>query len=418
MSSTILKKVKKASNIQAKQPIAEVDAAPPKERKTKLAKPKERVPNTKSKPAKGHGRKATTAEPARRKLRGPWRAPSSSPPPLSQTSDIEHSHLEENEPEASQEEGGDDDDGPGDENVHLYGFSTDEDSSDDDLDVGEEVELDLGSLPTVARDDATVKRKLEKAKKKPVSLSCSRHLLIAHYDRPPSRAGVRNGRGLFRPNSTRLLRGSDARIFLPIRRDITSPPFAEQEGASAPVLRPTSFGTLKKEICVQTGRSKHYGFVEFASAPVAQVVAETMDNYLLMGHILTCKVIPKDEVHPELWVGANRKWRVVPTYRLAQAQHNKVSQFVCCLIPTDSNPHDHDRWGPLQPRTEMQQRAAEKRLLSRQAARKRKLVEAGIVYNFDKVGYVSSPVRCGSIMTQRTFCSHRKNPKACHDGLC
>ena len=49
-----------------------------------------------------------------------------------------------------------------------------------------------------------------------------------------------------------------------------------------------------------------------------------MDNYLLMGHILTCKVIPNDEVHPELWVGANRKWRVVPMYRLAQAQHNKV----------------------------------------------------------------------------------------------
>ena len=79
--------------------------------------------------------------------------------------------------------------------------------------------------------------------------------------------------------------------------------------------------------CVQTGRSKHYGFIEFASAPVAQIVAETMDNYLLMGHILTCKVIPKDKVHPELWVGANRRWRVVPTYRLAQAQHNKVSSF-------------------------------------------------------------------------------------------
>lgn len=85
------------------------------------------------------------------------------------------------------------------------------------------------------------------------------------------------------------------------------------------------------EKCVKTGRSKHYGFVEFASAPVAQIVAETMDNYLLMGHILTCKVIPKDEVHPELWVGANRKWRVVPTYRLAQAQHNKVSSFAICL---------------------------------------------------------------------------------------
>jgi nucleolar protein 15 len=49
-----------------------------------------------------------------------------------------------------------------------------------------------------------------------------------------------------------------------------------------------------------------------------------MDNYLLMGHILSCKVIPKDKVHPQLWVGANRKWRVVPTYRLVQAKHNKV----------------------------------------------------------------------------------------------
>ena len=56
-----------------------------------------------------------------------------------------------------------------------------------------------------------------------------------------------------------------------------------------------------------------------------------MDNYLLMGHIMTCKVIPKDKVHPELWVGANRKWRVVPTYRLAQAQHNKVSCFFFTL---------------------------------------------------------------------------------------
>ena len=81
----------------------------------------------------------------------------------------------------------------------------------------------------------------------------------------------------------------------------------------------------------QTGRSKHYGFIEFASGPVAQIVAETMDNYLLMGHILTCKVIPKDGVHPELWVGANRKWRVVPTYRLAQKQHNKVSSCATSL---------------------------------------------------------------------------------------
>ena len=74
----------------------------------------------------------------------------------------------------------------------------------------------------------------------------------------------------------------------------------------------------------QTGKPKHYGFVEFDSSSVAQIVAETMDNYLLMGHILTCKVIPKDQVHPELWVGANRKWRPVPRDRLARVSHNKV----------------------------------------------------------------------------------------------
>ena len=40
----------------------------------------------------------------------------------------------------------------------------------------------------------------------------------------------------------------------------------------------------------------------------------------------------------------------------------------------------------------MQQHAAEKRLLSRQRARKRKHAELGIMYKFDKVEYVSTAV--------------------------
>ena len=56
-----------------------------------------------------------------------------------------------------------------------------------------------------------------------------------------------------------------------------------------------------------------------------------MDNYLLMGHIMRCKVIPKDEVHPELWVGANRKWRAVPAARLARAEHDKV-RMICYIL--------------------------------------------------------------------------------------
>ncbi len=74
----------------------------------------------------------------------------------------------------------------------------------------------------------------------------------------------------------------------------------------------------------QTGKSKHYAFLEFDSSSVAKIVAETMENYLIMGHLLQCKVIPKDKVHPELWVGANRKWRVVPRARVERVTHNKV----------------------------------------------------------------------------------------------
>ncbi len=176
--------------------------------------------------------------------------------------------------------------------------------------------------------------------------------------------------------------------------------------------RHPSYGVPKLHI--KTGRSKHYGFIEFVSAPVAQIVAETMDNYLLMGHILTCKVIPKDEVHPELWVGANRKWRVIPTYRLAQAQHNKVRS------PASRLNSGFLIW-LLQPRNEIQRRTAENRLMKRQEARKRKIAEAGIVYNFynfEKVGYVSGPVPC-AMLDQRSNDSppHRKNLKALHDNI-
>jgi nucleolar protein 15 len=225
--STAFKKISKISKTKSKQSLAEVDTTPAAssgEHKLKLAKAEDHVRKTKSKLVRGEGIKrveqprVTTAEETRRdtvkdlrkhanrptllaqKSRGPWKAPSPSPS-LSPTPEFEPSHLEDDEPEAPQEE-----DSPGEEDVHLYGFSTDEDSSDDDMGVDEGAVLDVGSLPTVARDDATVKRRLEKAKRKPVRLS---HLLhhtcntsIVHSDRS---AGVRNGCSLSWPDSTWLL---------------------------------------------------------------------------------------------------------------------------------------------------------------------------------------------------------------------
>lgn len=67
----------------------------------------------------------------------------------------------------------------------------------------------------------------------------------------------------------------------------------------------------------KTGASKHFAFVEFQEATTAEIVAKTMDNYLLFGHILKCKTIPKENVHDDLFKGANRRFKKVPWNKMA-----------------------------------------------------------------------------------------------------
>ncbi|PWY97082.1 hypothetical protein BCV70DRAFT_203190 [Testicularia cyperi] len=108
----------------------------------------------------------------------------------------------------------------------------------------------------------------------------------------------------------------------------------------------------------KTGASKHYAFVEFADQDVAQIVQETMNNYLIDGRLLQVKVVPKDKIHPEMWIGANRKYRPIPVDRL-------------------------ERLNRSQPRTEEQQESAIQRTLDRQDKRRKKLADAGIDYDFE-----------------------------------
>ncbi|TFK21160.1 RNA-binding domain-containing protein [Coprinopsis marcescibilis] len=181
--------------------------------------------------------------------------------------------------------------------------------------------FDVAKLPTIAKDDATVKKKLEEAKKKPTG-----------------------DRGV-------LFLGRIPHGF-----------YEEQMKAYF-----SQFGNvtrLRVSRNKKTGQSKHYGFIEFDSSSVAKIVADTMDNYLLHGHLLQCKLIPKEEVHPELWIGANRKWRAVPADQLTRAKHNKK-------------------------REEEDRENIAKRLVKRQNQRKRKLEQLGIKYDFEAVGYVS-----------------------------
>jgi nucleolar protein 15 len=70
----------------------------------------------------------------------------------------------------------------------------------------------------------------------------------------------------------------------------------------------------------KTGASKHYAFVEFQSGEVADIVARTMDNYLLFGHILRCKLIPADQVNENLFKGAGERFKVDPRNKKAGLQ--------------------------------------------------------------------------------------------------
>ncbi|PWW74045.1 RNA-binding domain-containing protein, partial [Tuber magnatum] len=75
----------------------------------------------------------------------------------------------------------------------------------------------------------------------------------------------------------------------------------------------------------RTGKSKHYAFIEFADADVAKIVADTMNNYLLFGHILKCKIVPRDdiEVVEKLFVGANKCFKLRPGAKLQKAELEK-----------------------------------------------------------------------------------------------
>lgn len=67
----------------------------------------------------------------------------------------------------------------------------------------------------------------------------------------------------------------------------------------------------------KTGASKHFAFIEFESSEVAEIVARTMNNYLMFGHILKVRKIPDEQVHKDLWKGAGKRFKVIPRAKLA-----------------------------------------------------------------------------------------------------
>lgn len=86
------------------------------------------------------------------------------------------------------------------------------------------------------------------------------------------------------------------------------------------------FGTIKRlriSRNKKTGKSRHFGFIEFESPEVAKIVADTMHNYLLFEHLLQVFVVPSEHVHPRIWKGFNYRYKPLDTIQIERERHDK-----------------------------------------------------------------------------------------------
>ncbi|AES92243.1 putative nucleotide-binding alpha-beta plait domain-containing protein [Medicago truncatula] len=86
------------------------------------------------------------------------------------------------------------------------------------------------------------------------------------------------------------------------------------------------FGTVKRLRIARnkkTGKSRHFGFIEFESPEVAKIVADTMHNYLLFEHLLQVFVVASEDVHPNLWRGFNYRCKPLDSLQIERERHDK-----------------------------------------------------------------------------------------------
>lgn len=173
--------------------------------------------------------------------------------------------------------------------------SSDDDDDDSDVEVDTNP-VDVGSLPTVAKDDASVARKLARAKK-----VAGTEKGVLYLGRVPHGFYEKQMKSYFEQfgdvEKVRLARNKKVSpgCELPILCfGIVDPEARHWARDQRKIGFLVSLWVDTNRICTslspQTGKSKHYAFILMSSLSVAKIVAETMDNYLLLGHILRCKV--------------------------------------------------------------------------------------------------------------------------------
>uniref|UniRef100_A0A7N0RJ69 RRM domain-containing protein n=1 Tax=Kalanchoe fedtschenkoi TaxID=63787 RepID=A0A7N0RJ69_KALFE len=88
----------------------------------------------------------------------------------------------------------------------------------------------------------------------------------------------------------------------------------------------SQFGVVKRLRLARnrkTGRSKHYGYIEFLSPEVAKIAAEAMHNHLLFEHLLQVYLVLPERVHPKLWKGASRRYEPLNWVEIERKRQDK-----------------------------------------------------------------------------------------------
>lgn len=122
----------------------------------------------------------------------------------------------------------------------------------------------------------------------------------------------------------------------------------------------TQFGKVNKVRLARskkTGGYKGYGYVQFQHEVVAQIAADTMNNYLMFDRILKCQFIPEEKLHACIWKGANKKF----IWRNPALKHKKLHNTV---------------------RSEEELKKSARRLIAKDNKRRKKLLALGINYDF------------------------------------
>lgn len=90
----------------------------------------------------------------------------------------------------------------------------------------------------------------------------------------------------------------------------------------------SQFGDIKQAKLARnkyTGNSRHYGFVEFVNKDDAVIAQETMNNYLIMGHLLKVSVLPKGKKIEKLFKYNRKIYQEAPVKKDSQQLIKKAS---------------------------------------------------------------------------------------------